>query len=38
MEASFWFAVNAVTPIILLVMLGYLIKRIGLLKKEIAAA
>ena len=37
MEASFWFAVNAVTPIILLVMLGYLIKRIGLLKKEIAA-
>ena len=35
-EKAFWFAVDAVTPIILLVMIGYLLKRIGILKAEFA--
>lgn len=35
---SFLFAVEAVTPIILMVAIGYLLKRIGLMKKEHAKA
>lgn len=35
---SFLFAVNAVAPIILLVALGYALKRIGLIKQELAKA
>ena len=33
---SFLFAINAVTPIILLVMIGYFLKRIGLMKPDFA--
>ena len=33
---SFLFAIEAVTPIILLVALGYFLKRIGLIKQELA--
>ena len=35
---SFLFAVSAVTPVILLVALGYAFKRIGLMKKDLARA
>ena len=34
---DFLFALNAVTPIILMVLLGYILKRIGLLPKSVAA-
>ena len=35
---SFLFAIEAVSPIILMVVIGYLLKRIGLIKKEHAKA
>lgn len=34
---DFLFALNAVTPIVLMVLLGYILKRIGLLPKSVAA-
>ena len=34
---DFIFSVNAVAPIVLMVLLGYLLKRIGLLTKEVAS-
>ena len=35
---SFVFAINAVSPIIIMVIIGYLLKRIGLLNENIAKA
>ncbi len=38
MKDSFLFAVNAVLPIILMVIVGYVVKRIGLINEELAKA
>ena len=35
---SFLFALNAVTPIVLTVLIGYLLKKLGLLNKDVAKA